>query len=342
MAWAVSGSVGLELMADGLPSVVLYKVKRFDLWIARPFIKAKYISLVNLLADEEVFPEYLTWRDASGELVRWASAWLDDTGGVRPDDDRARRLAAAGRPPRRHRPRRRADRRAAARASQRTGSHRQARLLSRPARAGRAPAGIRRARARAAPPLSRPTLRLAKRHAGEIMTPKRSNKETKIIAPTRTAAPETSSSKAVRPRIEPIHGQKLVALARNRKLPKADKSRVQLACERYNDWVKAMDGSTLEGDMLLGRLVDLLNDYKRHIEIDLIFDSTENFLYRQSGQLKVGNSILEEFLPRLADTRLVPGLSLLSDYKVGPHAAFAAFTIVGNVHTPFDSSVFIK
>ena len=60
MAWAVSGSVGLELMVDGLPSVVLYKIKRFDLWIARPFIKAKYISLVNLLADEEVFPEYLT------------------------------------------------------------------------------------------------------------------------------------------------------------------------------------------------------------------------------------------------------------------------------------------
>jgi lipid-A-disaccharide synthase len=79
MAWAVSGSVGLELMADGLPSVVLYKVKRFDLWVARHFIKAKYISLVNLLADEEVFPEYLTWKDASGDLVRWAMAWLDDT-----------------------------------------------------------------------------------------------------------------------------------------------------------------------------------------------------------------------------------------------------------------------
>ena len=79
MAWAVSGSVGLELMAEGLPSVVLYKVKRIDLWIARPFIKAKYISLVNLLADEELFPEYLTCQDASGELVRWAMAWLDDT-----------------------------------------------------------------------------------------------------------------------------------------------------------------------------------------------------------------------------------------------------------------------
>ena len=58
---------------------MLYKIKRFDLWVARWFIKSKYISLVNLLADEEVFPEYLTWRDVSEELARWAMAWLDDS-----------------------------------------------------------------------------------------------------------------------------------------------------------------------------------------------------------------------------------------------------------------------
>jgi lipid-A-disaccharide synthase len=79
VAWAVSGSVGLELMMETLPSVVLYKVNRFDLLLARPFIKAKYISLVNLLADAEVFPEYLTWRDASDDLAHWASTWLDDS-----------------------------------------------------------------------------------------------------------------------------------------------------------------------------------------------------------------------------------------------------------------------
>jgi lipid-A-disaccharide synthase len=83
VAWAVSGSVGLELMVEALPSVVIYKVNRFDLWVARPFIKAKYISLVNLLADAEVFPEYLTWRDVSNELARWASVWLDDDSDAR-------------------------------------------------------------------------------------------------------------------------------------------------------------------------------------------------------------------------------------------------------------------
>lgn len=78
VAWAVSGSVGLELMVEALPTVVLYKVNKIDLIIARPFIKSKYISLVNLLADDMVMPEYLTDRDVSPELARWAARWLND------------------------------------------------------------------------------------------------------------------------------------------------------------------------------------------------------------------------------------------------------------------------
>ncbi len=78
VAWAVSGSVGLELMCEALPTVVLYKLNRFDLVVARQFIKAKYISLVNLLADAEVMPEYLTTLDVSGDLAAWARMWLDD------------------------------------------------------------------------------------------------------------------------------------------------------------------------------------------------------------------------------------------------------------------------
>ena len=78
MAWAVSGSVSLELMMEALPTVILYKLNRVDLMIARPFIKAKYITLVNLLADAELMPEYLTVKDVSDELVTWARTWLDD------------------------------------------------------------------------------------------------------------------------------------------------------------------------------------------------------------------------------------------------------------------------
>jgi lipid-A-disaccharide synthase len=78
VAWAVSGSVGLELMVEALPTVVLYKIRSIDLWVARHFIKSKYISLVNLLADAEVMPEYLTTVDVSAELAAHAARWLDD------------------------------------------------------------------------------------------------------------------------------------------------------------------------------------------------------------------------------------------------------------------------
>ena len=83
VAWAVSGSVGLELMVEALPTVVIYKIKSFDLWVAKKFIKSKYISLVNLLADAEVMPEYLTPVDVSEEMATWAGLWL-----TRPEERR--------------------------------------------------------------------------------------------------------------------------------------------------------------------------------------------------------------------------------------------------------------
>jgi lipid-A-disaccharide synthase len=78
LAWSVSGSVSLELMMEALPTVILYTIRPLDLWVARPFIKAKYITLVNLLADAPLMPEYLTDRDASAELADWAGRWLGD------------------------------------------------------------------------------------------------------------------------------------------------------------------------------------------------------------------------------------------------------------------------
>jgi len=139
------------------------------------------------------------------------------------------------------------------------------------------------------------------------------------------------------------HEMKLTALLGNDSLPKADAPRVEEAVLRYRAWTAAMDALDLEGEALLAELVRLLNDYKRSIEIDLIFDSPDNFLFRQKGQHKVDNSVLEEFLPRLADTRLVPGLARLQHCSVGPQAAFAAFIFSGGAQTPLnDGGIYIK
>jgi lipid-A-disaccharide synthase len=68
-AIAVSGSVSLELMYHRKPAVIVYRVKRLDLKVARQFMKVRFITLVNLLAGEEVYPEFLTDRDPSKRVA---------------------------------------------------------------------------------------------------------------------------------------------------------------------------------------------------------------------------------------------------------------------------------
>lgn len=94
------------------------------------------------------------------------------------------------------------------------------------------------------------------------------------------------------------HGEKIVAAMESAKLPSSDKSRLEAALQKYDEWVEkleATDAPTV--NELIETLVGLLNEYKFYIDIDLIFDSTEDFLYRQKGQLKLDNTVIEEFLP---------------------------------------------
>jgi hypothetical protein len=103
--------------------------------------------------------------------------------------------------------------------------------------------------------------------------------------------------------------------------------------ERYGQWVEAMDALASRGDERVGDLVTLLNQYKFSIEFDLIFDSPDDFLYRQSGQLKVASSIMEEFLPRLVDPRIIPELEGIP-FQTGPRTAFAAAIFMGTLTAP--------
>lgn len=75
---AVSGSVSLELMNRRVPSVIVYRMKRLELKIARKLVKVPYITLVNLLAGEPVYPEFPTDRDPSGLVAPIILEWLND------------------------------------------------------------------------------------------------------------------------------------------------------------------------------------------------------------------------------------------------------------------------
>lgn len=75
---SVSGSVSLELLYRGVPSVMLYRISPLDLKVCRFFKTSRYITLVNLLADKELFPEFLTDRCEAEAISRQVVRWLEN------------------------------------------------------------------------------------------------------------------------------------------------------------------------------------------------------------------------------------------------------------------------
>lgn len=124
------------------------------------------------------------------------------------------------------------------------------------------------------------------------------------------------------------HMDKLKALLRNPRLPTADKPRVEEALQRYNDWIKDLQSTKPGQKNSVRQLVEATNRYKMFIELDLIFDSPENFLYRQKGQLKLDNTILEEFLPHL----VYRSLQLDNQtFEYGPRNTFAGLSFTSSI-----------
>lgn len=75
---AVSGSVSLELMGRHVPTVVVYRMGPLMLKLVRKLVKVPYMSLVNLLAGEELYPEYATHSDDPAPVVGPILRWLND------------------------------------------------------------------------------------------------------------------------------------------------------------------------------------------------------------------------------------------------------------------------
>ena len=117
------------------------------------------------------------------------------------------------------------------------------------------------------------------------------------------------------------HLDKLNALLTNDKLPANDKQRINLAIEKYHEWIQAMSETDGDRSAIIERLVSLLSEYKQFIDLDTIFDSKSDFLYRQKGQLKLDNTVIEEFLPHLI-SRALPDLD--NTLYLGPQSCFSA------------------
>ena len=72
LAITKSGTVTMECALAGLPAVVFYITSWATYMVFKPIINIKYIAMPNLLADEEVFPEFVQHKAKPESIARAA------------------------------------------------------------------------------------------------------------------------------------------------------------------------------------------------------------------------------------------------------------------------------
>lgn len=79
-ALAASGTVALELALAGLPAVIAYRVSPLTAFVARRFMgfKIKWATLVNMVLDRAVMPEFLQEECVPEAIAPAVAALLDD------------------------------------------------------------------------------------------------------------------------------------------------------------------------------------------------------------------------------------------------------------------------
>lgn len=120
------------------------------------------------------------------------------------------------------------------------------------------------------------------------------------------------------------HKEKLLAAIDN---PKAleDVAILKEALAAYENWISKMLALTSTGKQKVNEMTALLNEYKDILEVELIARRGSAFIKRQKGQLKLDNSVLEEFLIHLVEPDI---LSNLPNFEIekGPQTAFMSLS----------------
>src|SRR5260221_8499017 len=120
------------------------------------------------------------------------------------------------------------------------------------------------------------------------------------------------------------HKEKLLAAIENPKA-KQDIDLLKQALSEYESWIKKLTALKSSGNARIIDMTKLLNEYKDFLEVDLIASKGSDFLKRQKGQLKLDNSVLEEFLIHLVNPSLLKNLPKFELDK-GPQTAFMSLS----------------
>lgn len=121
------------------------------------------------------------------------------------------------------------------------------------------------------------------------------------------------------------HLDKLTAALANGKCSSEDLTLLSKAKRKHEEWTATTAHLNSTGRERVNKMGSLLNTYKDELEVALIAKQGSAFLKRQKGQMKLDNSIIEEFLPHLICPEILQGLNHTA-FSVGPPKSF---------HVPF-------
>ena len=121
------------------------------------------------------------------------------------------------------------------------------------------------------------------------------------------------------------HRDKLKAALKNPKC-RDDRSILNEAYNEYENWISRIGSIKSIGREKVNEMVALLNEYKDSLEVDLIAKKGSSFIKRQKGQLKLDNSVMEEFLMYLIDPTVFKNLPSDFEIEKGPHTAFMSLS----------------
>lgn len=140
------------------------------------------------------------------------------------------------------------------------------------------------------------------------------------INPAEAQSPELPEQPHKEKLLAAIHKEKIVAAIENPKA-KEDVGLLKEALSAYENWNKKMLNLKSTGHERIYEMTTLLNEYKDYLEIDLIAARGSAFLKRQKGQLKLDNSVMEEFLIHLIHPLIINNLPNF-DLEAGPQTSF--------------------
>ncbi|HDO27327.1 MAG TPA: Bpu10I family restriction endonuclease [Bacteroidetes bacterium] len=101
-----------------------------------------------------------------------------------------------------------------------------------------------------------------------------------------------------------------------------DKS--ERAFKAYEKWIDDLNKLTSKGEKRIEEMTTLLNAYKDYLVVELITNRGSPFIKRQKGQLKLDNSVLEEFLTFLVHPDIIKNLP--DAIETGSQTAFMSLS----------------